>query len=219
MTTNLEPQDMYHKAVEIINLGRAHVIQSITKETTATYFKLGQLIVEYEQAGKTKAIYGQSTITHLSQYLTATYGRGYSASTLKDARQFFVTYKKSQSLPGQLSFALDFTHYVILMRLPDTERVFYEQLAIREQYRTRQLKRAIDSNTAYRVLTQNIPVHELGISPDQITPEEIIKNPYVAEFLGLEQFIEGDESKIEQALIDNLEQFLMELGKGFAFVG
>jgi predicted nuclease of restriction endonuclease-like (RecB) superfamily len=130
-----------------------------------------------------------------------------------------LAYQKSRSLTDQLGFPLNFTHYTILMRLTENERTFYENLAITEQYGVRELKRAISSNTAYRVLKQNIKPNELGITKYEEKPEDILKNPYVAEFLGLDQLIEGEETDIEKALVNNLEKFLLELGRGFSFVG
>lgn len=208
---------LFDKAVKIISEARHRVINSIHKESTESYFKLGQLIVEEEQSGDSRADYGKNLIKNLSKELTAKFGKGYSSTTLKDARMFYLTYQKSRSVTDQ--FKLNFTHYTILMRLSEAEREFYELLAIKEQYGTRELKRAISSNTAYRVLKKNVKPDELGITKYEEKPEDILKNPYVAEFLGLDQFIEGEETDIEKALVKNLEKFLLELGRGFSFVG
>jgi predicted nuclease of restriction endonuclease-like (RecB) superfamily len=204
-------------AIQIINKSKENMVKSIYNEATITYFKLGELIVTDEQSGKYKAEYGKKILSNLSKKLIAYYGKGYSVTTLKDARTFFLVYQKSRTVSDQ--FKLNFSHYSILMRLTENERIFYEMLAINENYGVRELKRAIDSNTIYRVLKEGKKMSNLGIKKYPETPEEVIKNPYVAEFLGIDVIKEGGESKIELALVNNLEKFLLELGKGFSFVG
>lgn len=213
--TNIEIYEdvLFSKAVSIIDNGRRNVIESIQNETTKSYYALGKLIVQHEQDGKDKAEYGKKTIETLSKKLTVRYGRGFSASTLKDCRLFF---QKSQSLTGELKFKLSFTHYTYLLRLDDEEMRFYEQLAIEQNLSVRDLQKAVQSNTMIRLKYEQ--KKELP-SSTQPKPRDIIKDPYILDFLGLDEIRDGEESLLEQKLIEHLEKFLLELGRGFAFVG
>jgi len=116
------------KAISIIDNGRKKVIEAIYNESTKSYYKLGELIINEEQQGNIKAEYGKKVLENLSKNLTIKYGKGFSLSTLKDCRKF---YRKSQSLTDQLNFKLSFTHYTYLIRLEDDEIRFCEQLNLR----------------------------------------------------------------------------------------
>jgi predicted nuclease of restriction endonuclease-like (RecB) superfamily len=211
--------NIYTRATEIIEKSRSNIINQIYKESTITYFKLGELIVEGEQKGEDTPEYGKGTIKNLSHRLTIKYGKGYSVTTLKDARQFYNTYKNRQAVSGDLKFSLGFTHYIILTRVHDNERDFYEQLAIKEAMSSRVLQKSISSNTALRLLKNKEDINNIVFNPFPDSPKEILKDPIVAGFLGIDQVKEGEESKIEEAIINNLEAFLLELGRGFAYVG
>lgn len=210
----LTDEGMFNLAVEIISSSRNRIVSSIYSESTKTYFELGKLIVEYEQDGEEKPQYGASTLKNLSKKLTARFGRGYSVSTLKDARQFYNTYKNRQNGSGVLDFKLGFSSYVLLTRVHENEREFYEALAIRDKMDYISLKHAVKTNVAIRMLNGDYTKLQSIISP-----KDLIKDPIIADFLGFDSFKEGDELKIEDAIIQNLEKFLLELGRGFAFVG
>ena len=198
------------KAISIIDNGRKKVIEAIYNESTKSYYKLGELIVTGEQRGEVKAEYGKKIIENLSKKLTLKYGKGFSVSTLWDCKKFYV---KLQSLTGELKFKLSFTHYTYLIRLDEDEMRFYEQYAIEQNLTVRELQKAVQNNTILRV-DENQKV--LSITPSK--PKDIIKDPYILDFLGLDEIYQGEEKLLESKLIEHLEKFLLELGRGFAFV-
>jgi len=202
--------NLLDKAISIINNGRKKVVEAIYNESTKSYYKLGELIVKDEQQGKYKAQYGKKVIENLSKNLTLKYGRGFSVSTLWDCKKFYI---KLQSLTGEFNFRLSFTHYTYLIRLDDEEFKFYEKYAIEQNLSVRELQKAVQDNTMYRVgNTQK----RLEITPSK--PKDIIKDPYILDFLGLDEINQGDEKLLENKLIEHLEKFFLELGRGFAFV-
>lgn len=209
----LHEDALFGQAVSIIDSGRRSIIESIYNQTTKSYYALGKLIVEHEQEGRDKAEYGKKVIENLSKKLTVKYGKGFSTSTLWDCKRF---YQKLQSVTGELDFKLSFTHYTYLLRLEDEEMKFYERYAIAHNLSVRELQKAVQSNTILRVKTNPQPQIE---SHHPTQPKEIIKDPYILDFLGLDEIREGEESLLEQKLIEHLEKFLLELGRGFAFVG
>ena len=198
------------KAISIIDKGRKNIVEAIYNESTKSYLLLGKLIVEDEQQGDIKAQYGKKVLENLSKSLTVKYGKGFSPSTLKDCRKFYV---KSQSLTDQLKFKLSFTHYTYLIRLEDEEFKFYEQYAIEQNLTVRELQKAVKNNTILRV---NPSQKVLTTAPSK--PKDIIKDPYILDFLGLDEINQGEEKILESKLIEHLEKFLLELGRGFAFV-
>ncbi len=210
--------NLYTKAVSIIDRGRENIVASIYKETTKSYYLLGKLIVEDEQQGKEKAEYGKNIIKNLSKKLTAKYGKGFSTSTLWDCQKF---YRKLQSLTGELdcnkndnlNFQLSFTHYTYLIRLENEEMKFYERYAIKQKLSVRALQKAVQSNI---ILRANQEQKALSTTSK---PKDIIKDPYILDFLGLDEVKHGQEKILENRLIEHLEKFLLELGRGFAFVG
>jgi len=210
---------LYRQAISIIDKGRDNIIVSIYKETTKSYYLLGKLIIEDEQQGKEKAEYGKNIIKNLSKKLTLKYGKGFSTSTLWDCQKF---YRKLQSLTGELrcnkngelNFQLSFTHYTYLIRLNNDEMQFYEKYAIEQKLSVRELQKAVQSNTILRTNQE-----QKVLTTSTLKPKEIIKDPYILDFLGLDEIKNGQEKILENRLIKHLEKFLLELGRGFAFVG
>ena len=198
------------QAIFIIDNGRKKVIEAIYNESTKSYYRLGELIVKKEQQGEIKAEYGKKTIENLSKKLTLKYGKGFSVSTLWDCKKFFL---KLQSLTGEFKFKLSFTHYTYLIRLEDNEMSFYEQYAIEQNLTVRELQKAVQNNTILRVDKKQ---KVLSMKPSK--PKDIIKDPYILDFLGLDEINQGEEKLLESRLIEHLEKFLLELGRGFAFV-
>jgi len=196
------------KAISIIDNGRKKVIEAIYNESTKSYYRLGELIINEEQQGNIKAEYGKKV--NLSKNLTIKYGKGFSLSTLKDCRKF---YRKSQSLTDQLNFKLSFTHYTYLIRLEDDEMRFYEQYAIEQNLTVRELQKAVRNNTILRV-----GKNQKVLSSSSSKLKDIIKDPYILDFLGLDEINQGEEKVLEAKLIEHLEKFLLELGRGFAFI-
>ncbi len=196
-----------------------------------TYFEIGRLIVEEEQGGQERALYGKKTLKELSDRLQSRFGRGYSVDNLTNMRRFYLAYGKSETLSRKLNdqrenpaqFSLSWSHYLKLMRIsnPD-ERQFYEIEAIENRWSLSELQRQCDSALFERLALSRDKdeVKRLSKHGQQIfTPQDAIKDPYVLEFLGLPEMPHYSESDLEHKLIDHLQQFLLELGKGFTFVG
>ena len=187
---------------------------------TVTYWRIGRRIVEQEQQGQQRADYGEHLIEQLAKDLSARYGRGFSRANVFQMRQFYLAYRhKVQTPSGQSSpsFVLSWSHYVRLLTVSDAAaREYYETEAIRGGWSVRDLDRQIATQTYRRLQGQPVPAL-LPASSAQHRTEEHIRDPFILEFLNLKD--EYAETDLEQALINGLEQFLLELGNDFAFVG
>ena len=198
--------------------GREQAGRAVNTILVQTYWHIGRHIVEFEQGGDEKAEYGSELLDRLSRDLTLEFGKGFSRSNLFQIRQFYMTFPKIQTLSGQLSWS----HYAEIIKTEnDLERNFYLKESEKENWSVRELKRQMKSMLFHRLALSKDKkgALELAEKGTEISkPEDIIKDPYVFEFLGIPQqkFL---ESELEAKLIENLEQFLLELGKGFAFVG
>ena len=182
------------------------------------YWNIGKSIVE-QQGGEARAEYGAQLIKALSKQMTADFGKGFTISNLKYMRQFYLTFPNGHALRGELSW----THYRLLMKVENEKaRQFYLEECAKSAWSTRQLERQINSFFYERLLSSRDKAGVAGeikkLEPGK-SPEDIIRDPYVLEFLGLEQNASFYESDLEQALIDHLQKFLLELGRGFSFVG
>lgn len=217
--------DFYNKIAELLKNARSKVFQTVNKTMVYTYFEIGRTIVEEEQKGKERAEYGKQIIKELSQKLTHEFGKGFSTTNLKQMRQFYQTYSKSQTLSDQfekLDFQLSWSHYLFLMKVdnPD-ERKFYEIEAINNGWSLRELQRQFDTALFERLVLSRDKkgIKELSKKGKIITkPNDTVKDPYVLEILGLPEETKYSETELEQKIIDKLEHFLLELGKGFTFV-
>ena len=196
------------------------VVHSVNSIMVQTYFELGKQIVEHEQEGKNYANYGEYLLEALSKNLTKEFGKGYSKRNLELIRKFYLTYKIAKS---PISQSISWTHYLQLMRIQnENERVFYENEIVSNNWSVRELNRQINTSLYERLLLSKNKSEILKLSQEgQIIekPKDIIKDPYILEFLNLPENHTYNESELEQALIDKLEHFLLELGKGFTFVG
>ncbi len=218
--------DFYNKIAELLKNARSKVVQTVNKTMVYTYFEIGRTIVEEEQKGKKRAEYGKQIIKELSQKLTREFGKGFSTTNLKQMRQFYLTYSKSQTLSDQFEkfdFQLSWSHYLFLMKVdnPD-ERKFYEIESISNGWSLRELQRQFDTALFERLVLSRDKkgIKELSKKGQIITkPNDTVKDPYVLEFLGLPEETKYSETELEQEIIDKLEHFLLELGKGFTFVG
>ena len=188
---------------------------------TKTYFLIGKRIVEEEQNGNERAEYGEKLIKNLSKKLTEEFGKGFSKRNLWQMKQFYLAYSKVQTVSAQ--FKLSWSHYLILMRMENIEeRNFYEIESIQNNWSLRELRRQIDSALYERLVLSRdkAKVKELAFKGQVIEKsEDVVKDPYILEFLGLEEQSDYSENKLETEIINNLEKFLLELGKGFTFVG
>ena len=196
-----------------------------------TYFEIGRKIVEEEQGGSERAEYGKGLLKDLSKALTEEFGKGFSVDNLQNMRTFYNVYSNYETVSSNSSkdetrpveFQLSWSHYLKLMRMDDIdERHFYEIEAINNGWSLRELKRQFDSGLYLRLsLSRNKnEIKELAEKGQIIEkPKDSVKDPYILEFLGLPEERRYSESELEQKIIDKLEHFLLELGKGFTFVG
>ncbi len=228
----MNDRHFYSKIVELLQNSKQKVANAINYTMVLTYFEIGKIIVEEEQNGKERAGYGKRLLKGLSEKLTNEFGKGFSVDNLENMRRFFLVYGKSEtesrnsedtiSETVSRNFHLSWSHYLKLMRIEDPkERRFYEIEAYRNKWSVRDLKRQFDSALYTRlVLSRNKEkikeLSEKGLVLE--TPKDMVKDPYILEFMGLSEKSEYSESELEQKLIDKLEHFLLELGTGFTFV-
>ena len=218
----------------LLEAGRKKAYISVNNVLVKTYWEIGKRIVEFEQGGEKRAKYGTKLLKNLSKELTEKFGRGFSVDNLENMRKFYITYSISETvfrkssdnskkyiIPKRL-FKLSWSHYVRLMSIKDPdERSFYEIESIKNNWSLRELNRQFDSALYQRLALSRDKDGILKLSQKgQIVekPEDSIKEPYILEFLGLEERSEYSEKDLETAIISNLEKFLLELGKGFTFV-
>ncbi len=214
-----EPSNrVYGQIREILVKARSRVLQSVNHEMVCCFWEIGRVLVEEEQQGKERADYGRKIVSELSTRLTQEFGKGFDPSNLWNMRLFYLAYPKLDALRRELTW----THYRILLRVdkPDA-RAFYEMEAVNARWSTRELERQIASLLFDRLALSRDKEGVLGLSRnghEVHEPEDLIKDPYVLEFVGLRQDERFLEKDLEQALIDKLKDFLLELGKGFAFM-
>ena len=214
-------KDVYVEISNLLKEARKNIVSNINTTMTKTYFLIGKRIVEEEQNGNERAVYGENLIKTLSKRLTEEFGKGFSKTNLKQMKSFYIAYRKGQTVSDQ--FKLSWSHYLILMRMENIEeRNFYEIESIQNNWSLRELRRQIDSALYERLVLSRDKekVKELAFKGQVIEkPEDVVKDPYILEFLGLEEQSDYSENKLETEIINNLEKFLLELGKGFTFVG
>ena len=206
----------------ILDTARSNVAKEVNNELIISYWKIGEIIVRYEQNESICAAYGEQTLKQLSKALTSEFGKGFSRSDLQNMRAFYLNYENCQSVTGKLSW----THYCELLTISDrNKRSFYEKEAINSNWSVRELKRQINTSLYERLLLSKGEVNKqevlnLALNGIEITkPKDIIKDPYVFEFLGIPEDKPVIESDLEKALVQQIEKFLLELGRGFMFVG
>ena len=217
--------DLAERIEQLIEETKKRTVATINTAMVYTYYEIGRMIVEEEQKGKLRAEYGKAVLKELSIRLTNKFGKGFSVENLDRMRYFYKTYSKTNSstVLTNLQFSLSWSHYLKLMRIDNPEeRKFYEIEAIENNWSLRELQRQFDSSLYERLQLSRDKdgIRELSKKGQIIeSPKDMIKDPYVLEFLGLEELPQYSESELEQRLIDNLQTFLLELGKGFTFVG
>ena len=214
-------KDIYQEIHDLLHNTRQNIISNINSTMTKTYFLIGKRIVEEEQNGNKRAEYGKNLIKMLSEKLTKEFGKGFSQRNLEQMRTFYVRYSIPQTLSAE--FKLSWSHYLILMRIEDIgTRNFYEIEAFENNWSLRELKRQVNSSLYERLVLSKDKekVKELSVKGQIIEKaQDIIKDPYILEFLGLDEKSDYSENKLETEIINKLEMFLLELGKGFTFVG
>ena len=203
----------------LLEQGRRQAYQAVNTALVRTYWEIGRRIVEFEQHGKEKAEYGSALLEELSKDLKLRHGKGFSKSNLIYMRLMYLKYPKSETLSHQLSWS----HYFELLKIEDDlERSFYEKQCIHEKWSNRELKRQKNSALFRRLALSKdkkgiMKLSEKGHVIENA--EDLVKDPYVLEFLKIPEEHNYSEKELEQRIIDNLQMFLLELGKGFAFVG
>ena len=218
MSNEIMDISFYSHIKEILSSARAKVYSAANFAMVEAYWEIGKSIVE-KQGGNTTAEYGSRLLKELSKQMTADFGKGFTVTNLSYMRQFYLTFQNHHTLCDKLSWS----HYRLLMRIEEDEaRRFYIEESIKSNWSVRQLERQINTFSYQRLLASkgnHDVVDDTTKREPSITPEDVIRDPYVLEFLGLEQNASFYESDLEQALIDHLQKFLLELGRGFCFVG
>lgn len=211
-------QSLIPEIKQIIHHSREKAIRIVDHERTLMYWRIGQRIFEEEQHGQDRAEYGNYLTTFIAQQLEPEYGSGFSKRQIELFRQFYRTFPIANALCSQLGW----THYKMLIRIDNQDkRDFYQAEGIKNKWSTRQLERQIHSNLWERLLISNDRETVLAVARDQKQPsdaKEIIKDPMYLEFLGLHREASYYEKDLEQAIITHLQDFLLELGNGFAFI-
>jgi len=201
-----------------IERARENAVRAINTELVKANWEIGRHIIEYEQHGEERAEYGTALLTSLSKDLRKKYGTGFGRRNILDMRRFYLTYQKWQTVSAKLSWS----HYIALVGISnDTARKFYEKQTINENLSVRELERQIDSSLFERLALSKDKKGVLQLSAKGHIvshPEQIVKDPYVLDFLKIPQSRRMTEKHLEQKIIDNLQMFLLELGKGFTFV-
>ncbi len=205
----------------LIESAKRKVVLSVNTIMLETYWNIGKLVVEQEQKGKERAMYGDTLLLRLSKELTNTYGKGFSRSNLQSMRTLYVKYPKCQTLSGKLSWS----HYLQLLQISDdNERSFYEKECENSNWSVRELSRQIKSCLYQRLLLSKSEINKdkvMELARQGVTynnPNDIAKDPLVLEFLGIAETKPKYESDLEAMLLKHLKEFLLELGRGFMFV-
>ena len=214
--------NLYGQIAELIQSARKQVVTQVNTTLLVTYWNVGRLIVEDEQKNKHRAEYGKRVIKELAKQLTQEFGKGFSRANLQWMRLLYLKYPICQTLSSKLSWS----HYCELLTISDdAKRSFYEHECVNAHWSFRELKRPIESSLFERLLLSDgqankekvMQLASRGVEMSQ--PSDIIKDPYVFEFVGIPENKPMMESDLEKMLVRGLEDFLLELGRGFMFVG
>ena len=227
--------DFLRSVSDVLSQARKNAKTAVNISMVYAYYEIGRMIVEEEQQGENRAAYGKQLLKELSAYLTENCGKGFSVGNLKNIRQFYKVYSSDQigetvfsqfeNLPAVSTgrkFFLSWSHYLKLMRIDDVdERHFYEIECVKNNWSLREFQRQFDSALYQRLMlsTEKDAVKQLSEKGQIIEKSsDLVKDPYVLEFLGLEEKTKYSESDLETRIIDNLQAFLLELGAGYTFV-
>ncbi|GAA3920920.1 DUF1016 family protein [Chitinophaga oryziterrae] len=203
---------------DLLISGRQKAAQQVNTILVETYWTIGLYIVEYEQGGNEKSEYGSQLFERLSRDLTQAYGKGFSRSNLLYIRKFYITFQKRETVSHKLTWS----HYFEILKADnELEISFYAKQAEKEKWSVRELKRQMKSMLFHRLAlsTDKEGVLKLANKGHEVQqPEDLIKDPFVLEFLNIPEQHQYHENELEEKLINNLQHFLLELGKGFAFI-
>ena len=229
-------QSFLENVSEVLAQARKNAKTAVNLAMVYAYYEIGRMIVEEEQNGQNRAAYGKHILQELAKYLSKKYGKGYSVENLKLMRRFYNVYLNDQigetvftqfanltAVSTGRKFYLSWSHYLKLMRINNIdERHFYEIESIKNDWSLTELKRQYNSSLYERIALSKDKdkVYRLVLEGQKVeAAEDAVKDPYVLEFLGLKELPEYSESELESRIIDHLQQFLLELGTGFAFIG
>ncbi len=212
--------ELVQKITFKVNEARSRSFKAVNFIMVESYWDIGRMIVEEEQKGEARAKYGKELIPLLAKRLTSELGKGFSASNLWNCRLFFQVFPILDTLRRELSWS----HYRLLMRVEnENARDYYMKEANSQNWGVRTLKRQINTHYFDRLLISEKSdlqkVEENNNNLSEVRPKDLLKDPYILEFAGLSQHTDWLEKDLEQGLIDKLQEFLLELGKGFSFVG
>ena len=221
--TNLTQNTNYNKLVSdigtLLNNGRKQMAIAVNTSMVQTYWSIGKHIVEFEQKGNERAEYGSNLINRLSRDLTERYGKGFGKSNLLYIRKFYLTFPKS----GTVSHLLTWSHFYEILKKDDPMEIsFYVKQCEIEGWSVRELKRQMQSMLFHRLALSKDKEQVLKLSHEgqQVqNPEDILRDPYVFDFVGLPETYNYTEKDLEDGLLKQFEMFLLELGRGFAFIG
>lgn len=218
-----ENESLIYEIRSVLNEARRRVYSTANSQMVQAYWQIGRLIVK-AQGGEERAIYGDGLITRISRTLSKEFGRGFSSVNLKNMRRFYLTFRNGQTLSAKLSWS----HYQLLMRVENPKaREYYAEEAAKAPWSVRQLDRQISTQYYERLLAthrdeteiKGIIAENLPEKPEKFDPLTLIHDPFVLEFVGAKENPCWKESELESAIISHLEEFMLELGRGFAFIG
>lgn len=219
LTNPKDYEELVSQISAVYYQGRQQAIQAVNIQLVTTYWEIGRYIVEFEQGGLERAVYGKSLINNLAADLSRVHGKGFSRSNLIYMRLFYLEYPISEK-PSHL---LSWSHYVELLKIEDKlERSFYEKQSIVEKWSIPELKRQKKAALFLRLAASKDKegILHLARQGQSISkPEDVIRDPYVLDFLKIPELYQYSETELESRIIEHLQHFLLELGKGFAFIG
>ena len=220
MSDIVKKDEFYTSIREILQTARDTVYKKVNFVMVEAYWNIGKQIVQEEQSGENRAKYGSNLIKNLSKQLTKDFGKGFSQRNIRNMRQFYISFPIWQTVSAKLTWS----HYILLLKLNNNEaREWYINETASSNWSVRALERQIGTHYYERILaskeTESVKLEAKEKTRDlQLTPKDIIKDPYVLEFLDLKDNKSFRESELESALIEKIQDFLLELGRGFAFV-
>ncbi|MGR8933864.1 MAG: PDDEXK nuclease domain-containing protein [Gammaproteobacteria bacterium] len=211
-------QDLLQEIGQLLHTARQQAAQTVNTLLVQTYWRIGRHIVEFEQGGNEKADYGSGLLDRLSKDLTTLHGKGFSRSNVYYMRKLYLSFQNSETLSHKLSWS----HYFEILKADEPLEIsFYTRQAVLENWSVRELKRQMKSMLFHRLALSKDKegVLQLASQGNEVQqPEDLLKEPFVLEFLNIPQSHALSETQLEQKIIDHLQQFILELGKGFAFI-
>ena len=220
---DIDNNQLYAQIADLLIASRQSIVRSVNHTMVMTYFKIGKMVVENEQKGNERAAYGKHVLKDISAKLTMQFGKGFSVENLDRMRFFYKIYGSAISSTLSTKFNLTWSHYLVLMRMENVdERNFYEIEAAANSWSLREMKRQINTALYMRLALSRDKegIKQLAEKGHIVEkPVDMLKDPYILEFLDLKEHYRYSESDLENEIIDKLEHFLLELGKGFTFVG